>query len=449
MTHSVKEKFDNLHTFVFKTLILISLFSLLITTIDLQASVNKLWNYRPQAGFVDTSPAVGDLDDDGVKDLVFCTVAGRVLALNSLGLRMWYYDVKEPITTPPLVADLNNDKSLEVLTLTNNGKIICLNGANGKLIWKYQMLSQITWGGTSLAVSGLQDNGNKKIIAADNAGNLICLNGDGSVQWSKKVEDKFNTTPAIGRLTKKGQKNILIGSDRSPLICFSSKGKELWRVNGEKSSGSGPLICDLEGDQASEILVGTGREFIVFDNNGKKIWSYKMRGVIHDAISFGDLDDDGKMEVIVADLIGDVVALNNTGRVLWKANATQRVRRSAAIADIDGDFKPEVLIAGYSSTLFVYNADGSLKNQIPLKGAMNGSPTVVDFKSDGNINVVCGANSALTAFSWENQKQNSKPLILFAEYRCNSLRTGTAIKENKKETATNMDIEYGGVYVGD
>ena len=33
--------------------------------------------------------------------------------------------------------------------------------------------------------------------------------------------------------------------------------------------------------------------------------------------------------------------------------------------DTDGDSKPEILIAGYSSVLFVYNNDGSVKDQIP------------------------------------------------------------------------------------
>ena len=434
----------------FKMFLFVFLGILIVTSnSDINASVNKLWSYRPLAGFVDTSPAVGDLDDDGVKDVIFCTTSGRVLALNSLGLRMWYFDTKEIITTPPVIADLKNDGAQEVLVLTNNGKIICLNGSSGNLIWNYQLPSPIKWGTTSLAVSDLQNNGKKEIIAADNAGNLLCLRGNGSVHWSKKFDDKFNTSPAIGHLNKKGEKNILIGSNLSPLICLSSNGKELWRVSDEKSSGSSPLICDVDGDNTPEILVGTGKQFTLFDFKGKKLWTHKMRGEVHDAISFGDLDDDNNMEIIVADLVGDVVALNNMERVLWTANIAKRVRRSATIADIDGDFKPEILVAGYSSVLFVYNNDGSLKDQISLKGAMNGSPTVVDFKNNGNLSVICGASSELVAFNWTNQTRNSKSVIPFAEYRCNSLRTGSVIKENKGIRNTKMEVNFGDFYVGD
>ncbi|MDP4286214.1 MAG: PQQ-binding-like beta-propeller repeat protein, partial [Bacteroidota bacterium] len=450
MSNEFKVK-GNYLTFSYIKKFSLILFTLLFifTISNLHATGKKLWGYHPGNGFVDTSPAVSDLDGDGVKDLVFCTVTGRVLALNSLGLRIWYHDVKEPISTPPVIADLNNDGALEVLVLTNNGNVICLDGLSGKFLWHYQLPSSITWGTTSLAISDLLNNGKNEIVAADNAGNLVCLKEDGNVQWSKKFKDKFNTAPAIGQLTEKGKKNILIGSDLSSLICLSPNGKELWRVNGEKSSGSGPLIADIDGDNIPEILVGTGKEFTLFNNVGKKLWSYKMRGDIHDAISFGDLYGDHKMEIIVADLIGDVVTLSNTGKALWTSNITQRVRRSATIADIDGDSKPEVLVAGYSSVLYVYNSDGSLKDQIPLKGPMNGSPTVVDFRNDGNLTVVCGANSEIMAFNWPNQNHNSNYIIPFAEYRGNSLRTGGILKENNTIAKANMEVNFGDVFVGD
>lgn len=112
-----------------KFLFLLLPLTLILPCADLNAAVNLLWTHNPQGGFVDTSPAVGDLDGDGVKDLVFCTVTGRVFTLNAHGLQVWYHDVKEPISTPPVIADLKNDGSIEVVVLTNDGSIICLKGS--------------------------------------------------------------------------------------------------------------------------------------------------------------------------------------------------------------------------------------------------------------------------------------------------------------------------------
>lgn len=451
MVNLLKEKKNSFLFSYFKKFLFVLGIPLLISSIaDRSVSVNKLWSYHPLSGFVDTSPAVGDLDSDSVKDMVFCTATGRVLALNSLGLRMWYYDVaSDIITSPPIIVDFKNDGLPEVLVLTNNGNVICLNGHSSKLIWNYQLPSSVNWGSTSLAVSDLQNNGKKEIIAADNTGNLFCLKDDGSISWNKKFKEKFNSAPAIGQLSEKGEKTILIGSDLSPVICFSSRGKELWRVKDKESSGSSPLICDIDGDNIPEIIAGTGKQLTIFNNKGKELWSFKMRGEVHDAISFGDLDDDKTMEIIVADLLGDVVALNNMGIALWRTNINKRVRRSATIADIDGDSKPEILVAGYSSILYMFNSDGSLKDKIPLKGAMNASPTVVDFRGNGNLSVVCGASSEIVAFNWTNQNQNSIPVIPFAEYRYNSLRTGSIIKKNDKIANTRMEVDFGKFYVGD
>ena len=106
MTNLLKMK-QNWSSFPNILMLLFVLFTLMIVSSNINASVSKLWSYSPLAGFVDTSPAIGDLDNDGVKDLVFSTVTGRVLELNSLGLRMWYYDVeKHIITTPPIILDI-------------------------------------------------------------------------------------------------------------------------------------------------------------------------------------------------------------------------------------------------------------------------------------------------------------------------------------------------------
>ncbi len=86
MANLLKGK-KNSFLFLYIKKFLFVLFTLLfISSIaDRSVSVNKMWSYRPLSGFVDTSPAIGDLDSDGVKDMVFCTATGRVLALNSRG----------------------------------------------------------------------------------------------------------------------------------------------------------------------------------------------------------------------------------------------------------------------------------------------------------------------------------------------------------------------------
>ena len=303
----------------------------------------QLWQLRTEAGKVDASPGVGDLDRDGVNDLVLGTTVGQVMAVNSGGYIMWTFDTNAIISTPSTVVDLDGDQKLEVLVLTNTGKVVCLNGKSGALKWEFNLPAKINWGTTSLAAGNLLKDTKLEIIAADNKGHLVCLDFSGKQLWSKKINGEFNTCPAIADLNSDGENEILLGSTTTPLICFSSKGKELWRVK-EKSAGSSPLVYDLDDNNEPEIILGCGENLTVFDNKGKILWQYTMKNSIHDAISVGDLDFNGTKEIVAVDLKGNVVCLDVKGKLQWKANAVQKVRRSPTIADIDNDSKPEILI---------------------------------------------------------------------------------------------------------
>jgi outer membrane protein assembly factor BamB len=416
------------------TVFFLVLISVFLTPFAYSANVEKKWSYRPETGYVDGSPAVADLDADGIKDMVFATISGRVIALNSVGLRIWFHDTHETITTPPAVADIDNDGIKEVLVYSNKGNITCLNGITGEVNWRYSMPGEIIWGGTSLVVADITGKSDLEVIASDTGGDLVCLNSKGKEVWKKRFSEKFNSAPAVAKLQDDEKLNILIGSSRSPLICISNKGKEKWRVKDDKSSGSGPLVFDIDNDNSPEIIVGTGTELTVFDAAGNKKWASEMDGEVHDAVSVGDINGDEKSEVIVDDLKGNVKGFSSDGEMLWEAKVPLRARRSATIADVDGDSKPEILVASYSPDLYVFDNEGNLKNKVPLKGAMNSSATIVDFKGDGCLTVVCGANSFISAFNLGEKQSAGTPEVLFPEYRFNSFRTGSSTVEVNSET---------------
>jgi hypothetical protein len=48
------------------------------------------------------------------------------------------------------------------------------------------------------------------------------------------------------------------------------------------------------------------------------------------------------------------------------------------VGDVDGDGKLEVVVAGYSGELFLYTGDGDLKESHPMPQSTNASPTIAD-----------------------------------------------------------------------
>ncbi len=406
----------------------------------------RLWQLKTPNGYVDASPGVGDLDRDGINDLVLCTTAGQIMAVNSNGQKIWTYETNVQISNPSTLADLNGDNKLEILAITNPGKVVCLDGKNGKHKWDFDLPAIINWGTTSLAVGNLVNDKKMEIIAVDSKGHLTCLDYSGKQLWQTKIEGNFNTCPAIADLDGDGENEILAGSTTFPLICFSSNGKELWHLKG-KSSGTSPQVYDLDNDNKPEIVTACAENLTVLDNKGEIIWQYAMEHPIHDGVSIGDIDLDGIKEIIAVDLMGNVVTLDNKGKLQWTANVYQKARRSPTIADIDGDSKLEILIAGNDSHLYVFSAEGDLVEEIQLSGKCNSSPTIVDFRNNGNLAVICPSASDVSAYSWAISKTASKPIIQFSEYRGNSARTGTTQQLKKPQTAHIASIGYGDMYV--
>jgi len=445
MTQRRKRQSDLVCKNVIMSTVLVAFFLLHLPGLSYANAVQ--WQFRTPFGESDSSPAVGDLDDDGVLDLVLCSTSGRIFALDANGSQKWFFDTGQTISNAPTISDIDTGEP-KVFAITNPGKIYCLDGESGVRLWDYTMPAAVDWGSTLLVAANIDKNTGTEIVAADKMGNLVCLSSRGSVIWVEKYKDGFNSAPAIADLNGDGDPEILVGSKGSPLVCFSNKGIKKWQLNEKGSVGSSPLVCDLNNDKKPDILVGQNQGLSLVDNHGNIQWHYPMRKNIHDAISVGDINNDGMEEIIVVDLFGKVACLDYRGKLLWTANVEQRARRSPAIADLDGDFVPEIIIGGYSAALHIFDTDGNLKERLPLNRAMNSSPTVVDFKGDNNLELIVAAETDITSFSWLNTKPEAPLPVLWAEYRASSARSGSVIQSEKPLETRIVELNYGGPYVG-
>ncbi|MCX7992663.1 MAG: FG-GAP-like repeat-containing protein, partial [Fimbriimonadales bacterium] len=81
------------------------------------------------------SPAVGDLDGDGVPEIVATSYDGNVYALNLKGALIWKFACQASIFHSPTLCDLNGDKKREILVVDNMGYLYALS-PSGKQLWR-------------------------------------------------------------------------------------------------------------------------------------------------------------------------------------------------------------------------------------------------------------------------------------------------------------------------
>ncbi len=416
-------------------------------------AVETLWTYHAPSGHIASSPAVGDINGDGLAELVVVTTGGSVIALDGQGRQLWRRDVGGALTNTPTLASVTGDSGLELLVVDNAGVVRCLDAAAGAPMWDRRLPNRVDWGTTAIVAQDINRDGVVELVTGDAEGTVVCLTGDGKLVWSYKGRHGFTRCPAVGDLDGDGYPEIVVGGSKSPLVCLSYHGEELWRID-QDALGSSPVIWDLDGDGRQEIVTAIGEDLGLVDRRGRILWTYELtkgdsitsRG-IDSAISVADVDRDGVPEIFAVNLKGLLVCLAPDGTPRWSATVGARARRSPSVADVDGDGNVEILVAGYSRKIHVFEPGGRLKEAVPLGGEANATPTLVDLTGDGRPCVVCTTETGtVLAYRWPGSKPDAT--ILWPEYRLNAERTAALAMEAAQPVVAIAEFDLGDCYAG-
>lgn len=123
----------------FKEVIIGSYDGVLYCLNGLDGTIKWTFNF-PDYGYIAAPTTVGDLNGDGLYEIVFVS-GSKVAVLNNLGKLIWYYDNKNWITAfrGVVLADMDNDNLLDVIFGNTNGNLICLKGIDGSEIFNYYL----------------------------------------------------------------------------------------------------------------------------------------------------------------------------------------------------------------------------------------------------------------------------------------------------------------------
>ncbi|MEK7316889.1 MAG: FG-GAP-like repeat-containing protein, partial [Candidatus Eisenbacteria bacterium] len=140
-------------------------------------------------------------------------------------------------------------------------------------------------------------------------------------------------------------------------------------------------------------------------------WPAEMGQPTSSNICLGDLDGDGKPELVVGS--DYLYAFHADGTELRDGDANpvstgifstllHSIASSPAIADLDLDGTPEIIAASWNDSLVaVFRPDGTLLPGWPKKGAAPfwSSPAIGDIDNDGQLEVVIGSNAS-RLYAW-------------------------------------------------
>ncbi len=217
-------------------------------------------------------------------------------------------------------------------------------------------------------------------------------------------------------LDRDGSQEILFGSKDGRARALDARGKLLWSF---QTGDAVWAVCsaDLDGDGRREPLVGSDDAFVyALDRAGKLLWKFSppfgpqpwiywtLRKSKIRAIAAGDLDGDGRDEVVLGCGNMRCVAVSPQGKPLWEFRTDHGTCTTLALADLDRDGKAEV-IGGKG--IFSSNSHGfRLRGDGKLLGA---------YRNQGWTSVVC-------ALLLTDLESDDRPEVIFGTDRGANLR---------------------------
>jgi PKD repeat protein len=193
--------------------------------------------------------------------------------------------------------------------------------------------------------------------------------------------------PGLVDLDNDGDMDMLFGKNDGITYGYENTGsasKPVWTARSDWNlpdigNNAGPAAADLDNDGDYDLLVGGSYNAILyaFENTGsasspvwtaKSAWdiSYESAGRLYPC--FGDLDDDGDMDLLigrnnVAYTFENTGSANNpawTAKSTWNSPAAGSSMAAPALTDLDGDGDPDLMIGTMDGISYAY------KNTIDL-----------------------------------------------------------------------------------
>ncbi len=270
-------------------------------------------------------PSVGDIDGDGELEICIGSNSSRVYAWNADGSEVLdgdlnpatdgvYFSPLGTVISSPAIADVNRDGLLEVVFGTSAGRAYVVRAGSALPGWPFVATGLMS---ASPAVGDIVPGGGLEIAIASSNDSVYVLTSAGarSPGWPRPLE----LTPGNGRVPSPvlaplrrhlGDPSlcVILCGVNGKLTAFGPGGNTLpgWeavQLGVNAGTEASPAVADLDGDGTLEVLIGAeDRRLYAFRFDGTPFSGFPIEtgAEVRGTPAIWDLDADGASDIVVA-----------------------------------------------------------------------------------------------------------------------------------------------------
>jgi len=332
-----------------------------------------------------------------------CFIFILFMVLNSAAeipqpLIKWSVPIDVHLDASPLPYPLQNPDGIIIGT---SGHVTRIDG-KGNIIFDTKFGPETSHGNYNYNVSlvDLDGDGVDEIICGAYDGYIYAMNAkDGTIRWEYNLGTKLGmfrfATPAD--LDGDGTPEILAPNMDGWLSCLSAEGKLHWRFKSEPYRISTASVGDINNDGRLEIVIGTSTHHIIaLDASGSLLWDRVYKGMDFSRTKpvILDTEGDGAVEIYTMSCRRfqdqGLISLNGKdGSLRWHAPMMHKAYYSLVGVDLDQNGIKEILVADKRTAIAAFSSDGKLIWRSFLSGrGIWSAPSVGDINGDGSNEII-------------------------------------------------------------
>jgi len=307
--------------------------------------------YMLSPGYSEAEPLVGDVDGDGMPELV--QILGNVVNIynGSSGTLENSFSIPYSYPIGGALANISPSPGLEMI-IGNRAYT-----SSGSIIWTASCANEKA--SPAVAADGLDT-----LVILRSVGGTLCAvrASNGSTVWTRSVGgNQWGSSPVIGNINSTPELEVVVNGTDGYVRAFRfTDGAVLWSTYVGTYDYTEPNVSlgDINGDCIDEVIAPGGYNIYALNgSDGSVIWSYNVGGYIYGAPSVGDVNGDGLADVIVTKnsgcggFGGTLYVISSFGTLLWSYGTTLGIPcvhgGGKLILDIDGDNELELILAPY------------------------------------------------------------------------------------------------------